>query len=497
MLKEKFACVSLVIVGLLVAVVSPAGAAQLADPPDAGGFYGECNIGFNLNGTDFLRWSEGRAPTFDLKCQGPYDWDVAQGGDGIPHNITFKFNLNAPNQAKGPLTYTLGTNSGGFKDLPATYPGDRKMTKVTDPQGVFGGTYQLLGNATQYPGMTHPADVALDLSQFSVNVTYKRGTALNPTFSAYKFKVVSFMRIGNDDGTGVVTPSPVNHYAGGSPGGAPCRVTRFEGPVFKDTETYKTSDTPFLWGVGYMPWGYAQTSKLITMWPDGTEKVVENYPSAANAQSGTTQFLNQPIEKGGLGSQYSARLECTYTKADGSTSTVIIPYKGFGEGFDPMGEGESGSSKWSLTECLSGTGLELSPSSWVPGMLKGIACVLRWAFVPQVGVFDGVTEAWGTSGAQAVALPVGLLNAAWQSFDNGASGGTSCTGPSFTFSIPGTGTTYALSPLHACSGVGETAALWSTRISTVMMILAGMAAVMKITLGSFGFAAPANAGGEG
>ena len=58
----------------------------------------------------------------------------------------------------------------------------------------------------------------------------------------------------------------------------------------------------------------------------------------------------------------------------------------------PTGPGGAGSSctpvgdvgcAVNLSDCLDGSGLGLNPSSWVPGLVSDLGCLLSWAFIPQ------------------------------------------------------------------------------------------------------------------
>ena len=130
----------------------------------------------------------------------------------------------------------------------------------------------------------------------------------------------------------------------------------------------------------------------------------------------------------------------------------------------------------------------VNPANWV---LQPTKCALKWAFVPGPAALteftDGVKADLGTTGITDVSGAVGDV------FSSLPEGGSGCQGPGFTW--PQTGVTYH--PLDACAGPMATAAAASYALATIVIVVSGGFAILRIVAAGLGYNVSLGSGGGG
>jgi hypothetical protein len=130
----------------------------------------------------------------------------------------------------------------------------------------------------------------------------------------------------------------------------------------------------------------------------------------------------------------------------------------------------------------------LSPTSWIRSLVRGVGCLLSWAFVPtqaELNVLSArVNAAYGNSGVSVVTDAGGQVAEAWTAFGAGAGSG-GCAGPDVEFSMGGEDV--SMNPLTTCSGTaGATfAPIIKTGLSA-LAVIGGVWALIGSISGAFG-----------
>lgn len=201
----------------------------------------------------------------------------------------------------------------------------------------------------------------------------------------------------------------------------------------------------------------------------------------------------------------STDYECTYGPANTSSDTVVSINECtvYAPSFDPVhqaqgtvlgdpatggtGNGQPNNQPGSAGSPLPGSaGSSCFPSGWaafnpVEWVLKPVECALSWAFVPDTSTLAGL-ESQLTSALNGVGL--GAWGSAISSLFGSLGGsGSGCTGPTVTFPITNT----AMQPFNACTDPMKTVASISYAFSSVVIVVFGALAGLRILGGSFGF----------
>lgn len=178
-------------------------------------------------------------------------------------------------------------------------------------------------------------------------------------------------------GVGAEAVMPDHYYTGGLATGGACGAMLVSpstvGAIHQVAGDPQTFDVTFTGGADWLevdPGDHASGSTVITglpgTWPDDAVGApTPDSPFVAVITADTTGDYRVAVRCNGGGATYSF-----------TSPQSAVP------GTNPLNLCNSAGCWQSLVSCLNGSGLSLSPSSWVPGLLKDTACVLSWAFVP-------------------------------------------------------------------------------------------------------------------
>jgi hypothetical protein len=134
------------------------------------------------------------------------------------------------------------------------------------------------------------------------------------------------------------------------------------------------------------------------------------------------------------------------------------------------------------------------PSGW--GWLNPLAIlkVLRCAFVPTGNPFEGISEAYDTSGVSIITFPLEMVDDAITALQKGANSamddpgepGYECEGPTASFRLPGTSTEFEVAPLTTCEAPFSTVASVVRPVTKVALWLMAILGSVRMVAGTFG-----------
>jgi hypothetical protein len=137
------------------------------------------------------------------------------------------------------------------------------------------------------------------------------------------------------------------------------------------------------------------------------------------------------------------------------------------------------SGRRSLAECMQSAGIGWNPTSWVPFVLKGLGCVLEWAFIPDTSIADELAgvyaELTGSFPIGPVSWAVGELVGTMEAFVDGTAQTSGDCGNMIQVTESGGTTVFEAPAFDNCadSPVAGMRLLvfWTTRLFLVVSVL--------------------------
>lgn len=471
------AIVLAVAVALAVVVLpaSPAGAAQITS---SAGNTLLCNIDIGVSSTE--------DDTPKLRTGDTYELGFRCYHDGVNVEESYVFSgleITMRTESGGNIGFYCYPSSGGFSTWANTY-----NTPVSNPfqpapgqvQGTCDGTIPV--NSSGYPSGTGTA-VDLMESYGGDTALYEDAFEFSPVHVGLQFKTsagasVSAANKVSTDSVGVVTKSRIQWWNGA------------------DGDAFLPEEWPADWFLEEAPPMYSPCEiwDVSMVWDDDGEVDGAYLP-------GDAVDLSETIAPGSVallsfsyyGKPGFAIESFSFGPGDGSSTTTWTPSPTTGVGFvelkevsfgtggaevDPtlLCEMEGGASvnhglstfdnggfipdQQSLSDCLGNAGIELNPSSWVPALLRGTGCVLRWAFLPTDIDGDDIATAAEDSLFGLPFAGIAVLTGSWDRLASTAGDTGGCEGPGVDLEIPipgGSGIEVPAHPMTVCDGDGPNA----------------------------------------
>jgi hypothetical protein len=272
------------------------------------------------------------------------------------------------------------------------------------------------------------------------------------------------------------------YFPGGTPGNGPCAAVYFNGPDL--TTDYAVGTVlNFTVDIEDTPLPRSARVELIEgQAPDPVIVTDEPIPEDITVQkvvSVEVQQANSPHR--------NANWVCSYTDEFGQLQTYRGGYSPAGALPESQAVNRDGAT-FDLSACLSGAGIGIEPSSWVPGLVKSTGCLLRWAFIPDENPFEETAVAFEDSFVSSMFYPFERLNSAWLSFDGGYSGAASvgCKGPELVLPLGNSGNTFDFTPLSTCEAPVTGVADITRKFLTVVTYVGTAFGVARILTSAFG-----------